>query len=85
MVTASLKGSKSFAKFLEKIASTYNSPLGFPKLTKFSEKYNGRYLGELKIIMQHIYAVNNGSNSRIFSLDVSDLEQILDKSNYKQL
>lgn len=72
--------SGSLNEFLEKIANIYNSPYGFSKLEDFAKEYQGEYKKELSIIMGYIYSVNTGGSSRIFRINVLDLDQILDKT-----
>jgi hypothetical protein len=82
MVKQSLNEEGDFKQFLGIISNIYNSPGGFPRLEKCAGDYHGKYTKEFSRIMNHIYSANNGSNSRIFALDIWDLEQILDKTRY---
>jgi len=83
MVNTSLNKANSRIKFLEKVAKMYNSPLGYPQLIEFSEKYRGVYKEELLIVMGYLKKSNNGSSSRVLGLNVSDLEEILNKTGDK--
>lgn len=79
-----LRETGTLKEFLGEIVSIYNSPYGFLNLENFAKNYKGDYKRELSKTMRHIYSVNTGGSSRIFALDISDLEQIIKKPS-KQL